>query len=44
MDADLTNGTLGYIVYDMNGDGVIDISDLVIIDENLTNGVVVMTP
>jgi hypothetical protein len=44
MDADLTNGTLGYIVYDLNGDVVVDISDLVKIDENLTNGVVVITP
>jgi hypothetical protein len=44
MNADLTLGSVAYIVYDLNGDGVVDLSDLVIIDENLTNGAVVMTP
>lgn len=44
MDSDLNNGTTGYIVYDLNGDGVVDIFDLVVIDENLNNGVTSISP
>ncbi len=44
MDTDLTNGTVAYVVYDLNGDGVVDLSDLVAIDVNLTNGIVALYP
>jgi hypothetical protein len=31
-------------VNDLNGDGVVDIFDLIIVDDNLTNGASIVTP
>ncbi|MBK9639429.1 MAG: hypothetical protein IPO63_17100 [Bacteroidetes bacterium] len=37
MDNDIFNFNSGYVVTDLSGDGVVDITDQAIVDNNITN-------
>jgi hypothetical protein len=39
-----TNFTMGYVVEDVNGDGIIDTGDMNIVENNSTSIVQVITP
>jgi hypothetical protein len=43
IDGDITNGSVAYIVNDLNGDGVVGLINLHTIDDNLTNGAAIIT-
>jgi hypothetical protein len=44
VDNDASNFVAGYVTTDVNGDGVVDIGDMTIIDNNAADFVIAVTP
>jgi hypothetical protein len=44
LDISSSNGDLGYLPYDLNGDASVDFNDYPLIDVNSSNGIITLTP
>jgi hypothetical protein len=44
LDISSSNGDLGYLSYDLNGDASVDFNDYPLIDVNSSNGIISINP